>query len=147
MDPLVIAESRGLEDHGARLRAQHGQATVDDDSLVGRKTDHRARLYDDLIGHADGVGAGEGLRARPGGLGATLRFLNRLLRLPTKLCWGGRCASPAEGETAGRGTRLSSPWHLGSYAKANRCPSSKVPPDVTVEIVQEPIRPDLESSD
>ena len=89
MNSLVIAKSRGLEDHGAGLRAQHGQATVNDDSLVGRKTDHRARLYDDLIGHAEGVGAGEGLRARPGGLGATLRFLNRLLRLPTKLCWGG----------------------------------------------------------
>ena len=72
LNALVVAQSRGFEDHRAGLCSKHGQATVNDDSLVGRKTNHRAGLNDDLIGHADGVGAAEGLRPGPGGLGASL---------------------------------------------------------------------------
>ncbi len=51
----MIAQSGSFQNHGAGLRAQNGEAAVNDDALIGGQTNNGAGLDDDFVGHTNCV--------------------------------------------------------------------------------------------
>ena len=57
----MVAKACGFDDDRTGLGAEHREATVHDDAIVGGDPHHRTGLDDDFIRYADGVGPRQGL--------------------------------------------------------------------------------------